>query len=758
MDNAANRPDSGPRSRLKMDLLSTVIQLAFFGVFVATLVRFLRRPTRIELALVAIFGSTAAIFVYSLANTAFPGQLTFLQPVVISVLLAQPVLVFWLVTLIRPLPRWVLPVTAIGWLLATAGVVLAPPRFVPGLLFVAIYFMAGEGGAAVLLMRESQRRFGVHRIRLGLAGVATALFGAAIFIAAIGSAASPTGSDSPTLLWSRVSALLAAAGFLAAFLPPGWLRRLGQRAVAFDITRVVMTSPSGTDPEVLWSSLATAARAVLGASSARITGADGQLLATTEPAETEPATTEPATTEPAATEPATTAAAESRTSSDTAASSVDGKTLHGSWIRLTFRSPGQAEARLDAHLDGQPLFIEEDLAVINLLGAMTIRAVEREEAIVRLAEAKRELQAAAAIRASEARFRALLQADPNSVLAVDGAGIISWATGPTAELFGRPAHELAGLPIGDVVQLSTADLAQADDKEDRVRRVEAIARRQDGSTFPADVALTDFELDERVFQLFVVSDATWRHEASLMRERFLGILSHELRTPITAIYGGTQLLLKTTSQLDLDSRAELLANVATEAERLERIIENLLVLARVERGADFFEARPVALRPVLIDLVARERRLWPDLRLELAIEPGLALVAADEEYIGLIVRNLISNAAKYAGPRASVAVTARQEGDEVTVRVSDDGPGIPADEAEQLFDLYYRSSTTSAAPGAGIGLFVCRGLVNALGGSVWARPRPEGGAEFGFSIPIYREPTDVSTARSAPKTAVSART
>ena len=707
-----------------MDLLSILLQLAFFVLFVATLWRFVRRRTRLDLAVVAIFASTAAIFSYALLNVLAPGQFTYLQPVAVTILLAQPVLVFWLVALIRRLPRWVVPLAVVGWIAATGSIVLAPPRFAPSLIFVALFFMAGEGTAALLLMREAQKRFGLHRIRLGLAGLATALFGASILIAALGSAATPVGVESPATAASRLIALLAAIGYLGAFAPPAWLRRLGQRAVAFDISRAQTLTPSGTEPRVLWSSLAAAARDILGAQAARVTNADQEILATTDEAAVWPA--------------------------------PDTRPARGtSRIVVPLRAPNQREARLEAQLDGQPLFIEEDLAVLSLLGSITVRAVEREEALVRLAEARQELQAAAEIRASEARFRALLAADPNSVLAVDGEGRISWATGPTAGLFGRPAHELAGLRIGDVIQLSTTDAGagfgpDGDSSGSRVRRVEATARRNDGTTFPADVALTDFELDDRVFRLYVVSDATWRHEASLMRDRFLGILSHELRTPVTAIYGGTRLLLKKSSQLDPESRAELLESVATEADRLERIIENLLVMARVERGADFFETRPVALRAAMSELVSRERQLWPDLKIELAVEQGLPLVAADEDYLALIVRNLISNAAKYAGSTARVQITAGHEDDAVAVRFLDDGPGLPAESAEDLFNLYYRAPAASNTPGAGIGLFVCRGLVNAIGGRIWARQRPEGGAEFGFSVPLYRDPDEPAEPAESP--------
>jgi signal transduction histidine kinase len=186
--------------------------------------------------------------------------------------------------------------------------------------------------------------------------------------------------------------------------------------------------------------------------------------------------------------------------------------------------------------------------------------------------------------------------------------------------------------------------------------------------------------------------------------------------------------------------------VAAEADRLQRIIENLLVLARVERGADFFEPRPVTLKAVLGEIVARESRLWPEVQIDLHVERGLPLVAADEEYLALILRNLLSNAAKYAGSVAKVEIRAEHaasdgtEGrDSISVRVLDNGPGINPAEAEQIFGLYYRAPNAKAVPGAGIGLFVCRGLVTAMSGRIWARPRPEGGAEFGFSVPVYAE-------------------
>jgi two-component system sensor histidine kinase KdpD len=105
-----------------------------------------------------------------------------------------------------------------------------------------------------------------------------------------------------------------------------------------------------------------------------------------------------------------------------------------------------------------------------------------------------------------------------------------------------------------------------------------------------------------------------------------------------------------------------------------------------------------------------------------------------------VLRNLISNAGKYAGADAAVKVVVSVEPtDEVCVRVLDNGPGVEHDESDRLFELYFRSKGTHAVAGSGIGLFVCRQLVSAMGGRTWAQSRPEGGAEFGFTLPVYRD-------------------
>jgi PAS domain S-box-containing protein len=239
----------------------------------------------------------------------------------------------------------------------------------------------------------------------------------------------------------------------------------------------------------------------------------------------------------------------------------------------------------------------------------------------------------------------------------------------------------------------------------------------------------------------VVVDITERKQADELRDVFVGMLSHELRTPVTAIYGGSQVLRR--ENIDEATRQEIIGDIISESERLERLVENLLVLARAERHVVVGGRDPVLIRPILTRVVAEKRRRWPGSVLEVEVEPGLPPVTGDDASVELVLRNLISNALKYGPAGGTVTIGAARADDEVVVRVTDDGAGIADADAGRLFDLFYRSEDARRhAQGAGIGLFVVRALVESAGGRVWARNRPDGGAEFGFVLPMFVEADD----------------
>jgi signal transduction histidine kinase len=236
--------------------------------------------------------------------------------------------------------------------------------------------------------------------------------------------------------------------------------------------------------------------------------------------------------------------------------------------------------------------------------------------------------------------------------------------------------------------------------------------------------------------IVVVRDVTEAHRRALVRDTFLGVLSHELRTPVTTIYGAAALLARERGAA-ASGRDELLDDIVEESERLQRIVENVIALTRFGDAPGDLGREPVLLQRILPAALRGERARWPGVAFELDLPPGMPTVAADPAYLEQVVRNLLGNAAKYAGAGGPIRIEVRPRGQEVVVAVLDRGPGLVAEEASRVFDLYYRSeATASQAPGAGIGLFVCARLIEAMDGRIWGRPRAGGGAEFGFALQV----------------------
>jgi signal transduction histidine kinase len=221
----------------------------------------------------------------------------------------------------------------------------------------------------------------------------------------------------------------------------------------------------------------------------------------------------------------------------------------------------------------------------------------------------------------------------------------------------------------------------------------------------------------------------------------VGVVSHELRTPITTIYGMSQILLSRFADLDTEMVAERISDIHAEADRLSRLTEDLLVLSRAEGGRLQVGDDPLVLRHVVAAAIDAERARGTGHDIRLRVDGDLPLVLGEETYVGQVVRNLVGNAAKYSPAGTTIAVALVAADDGASVLVTDEGPGIQPP-TDRLFDLFYRAPGTSRGThGAGIGLFVCRELVTAMGGRIWARPL-ERGSEFGFWLPAASATTD----------------
>jgi signal transduction histidine kinase len=238
--------------------------------------------------------------------------------------------------------------------------------------------------------------------------------------------------------------------------------------------------------------------------------------------------------------------------------------------------------------------------------------------------------------------------------------------------------------------------------------------------------------------VIVCRDVTAFRQGQALREAFLGLLSHELRTPVTTIYGGAAVLSKPGKTLDVDMSNEILLDIASESDRLYRLVEDLLVLARFDEGFELGD-EPALLQHLVPAVVDQERGRWPLVTFDVRVAPDLPAVSGDETSITQVLRNLLSNAAKYSSGDAVVTAIVEPDPEGVAVRVRDEGPGIDPAEVDAIFDPFFRSpSTAKMAGGAGIGLYVSRRLVGAMNGRIWASARAEVGSEFSFVLPLYR--------------------
>lgn len=220
---------------------------------------------------------------------------------------------------------------------------------------------------------------------------------------------------------------------------------------------------------------------------------------------------------------------------------------------------------------------------------------------------------------------------------------------------------------------------------------------------------------------------------ALDHETFLGVLSHELRTPITTIYGGAQILA--TRQLTDARRRTLAEDVSIEAERLYRIVEDLVAMLRSERGLLRSVREPVAVAQLVVAAIIRERTLNPGARIEYRGVSDAAVDEADEVLVGHVVRNLLDNAIRHSPDSAPIEVIVDCSADEVAVRMLDQGPRLNAPDQHSATES---PATRTGLAGGGLGLFVAARLVQTMDGRSWAKPGPRGGAEFGFALPRSR--------------------
>jgi two-component system sensor histidine kinase KdpD len=228
-------------------------------------------------------------------------------------------------------------------------------------------------------------------------------------------------------------------------------------------------------------------------------------------------------------------------------------------------------------------------------------------------------------------------------------------------------------------------------------------------------------------------------ETEKLRSSLLSSVSHDLRTPLATIKGSIGGLLEAGESMEAATRRDFLENVHEETDRLERLVSNLLEMTRLEAGAIQPKKEPNDPLDIIGSAVARVRKRMGVRKLEMKVPPDLPLVPMDGLLIGQVVTNLLDNALKYTPEESSIEILSRIDEGRWLVEVADRGPGVPEQDLPHLFEKFYRGPQKESKSGAGLGLAICRGIVNIHDGFLVAENRPDGGMLFRLALPVEEE-------------------
>ena len=347
------------------------------------------------------------------------------------------------------------------------------------------------------------------------------------------------------------------------------------------------------------------------------------------------------------------------------------------------------------------------------------------------------------------RLAAIVSSSDDAIVSKDLNGIVTSWNAAAERIFGFTAEEMIGQSIRKIIP---ADRQSEEDevlghvrRGERVDHFDTVRQRKDGSS--VDISLTVSPVRDVSGRIIgaskIARDISERKRAEdlmqqsmRLKDQFLSLVSHELRTPIATVVGNGQLLLRRSDRLAEEDKKQAIVDIVAEAERLQQVIENLLILSRMDAG------RVLRLEPVLLPQLVEEtvrdfQRHSLGRVVKVTVAGAVPAAECEPSLVQHVLENLLSNAVKYSPFGSLVTVTVGSDADgRPEVGVLDEGMGFSAEEANELFTTFYRSAeATKRAGGMGIGLAVCKRILDVQGGSIEAHLRPQGGAEFRFTLP-----------------------
>ncbi len=347
------------------------------------------------------------------------------------------------------------------------------------------------------------------------------------------------------------------------------------------------------------------------------------------------------------------------------------------------------------------------------------------------------------------RLAVLVETAPVGIFVVDAQGEVLIANEEIQRILGLvhepelslDSYERAATyrrPDGAIYEVQDLPLQRALSQGESVRAEEVIFDLGEGRKITTLVdAVPSLLSDGRIAgAVAVVQDISPLEEVERLRNQFLGMVTHELKTPLTAVKGAVSMALGSFDSLSDEEVKDLLRVADEQSERLRELVDNLLDMSRIRSGALDVKPRPTDISETIGGLVTTIGSAVAQ-EIHVEIEDGAPPVVADPHRLEQILANLIGNASKYSPATEPITVSARHDDHHMIVTVQDRGRGIAAEDIPLIFRKFTRVAPESDMPGSGLGLAVCKGIVEAHGGRLWAESDGEGkGAAFSFSLPI----------------------